>query len=345
MVLCSECFYDEGLKLSAFQIGVENDNLCENCGSKLGRKLDEARLTQLAHRFFVWGTLHRCDYGAAPIVQFNQHQKTSIASSTWIQNDIHLFEKVLKIGFFHYGPRLWMVGEVEPLKELIRERNRKNVLERVLKEYPTIDFSKDQFFYRIRINPEKPHVESEYDSPPLEYSGNGRLDSTDFSILYGSQDLQVCIHECRVSAEDEIFVATFQPTRTLKLLDLTAILKEDCTEFESLDMAVHMLFLAGKHSYEISRELSRLAKAYGYDGIAYPSYFSLLRSGGMPFETTYGMSHRLIPQLHEYEKSKIIQNLALFGKPLNESKISIKCINRLVLHTVEYGVHFGPVEY
>ncbi|MDN5089475.1 hypothetical protein AB0W27_00265 [Aliarcobacter butzleri] len=106
MVLCSECFYDEGLKLSAFQMGVENENLCENCGSELGRKLDEARLIQLAHRFFVWGMLHRCDYGATPIVQFNQHQKTSIASSTWIQNDIHLFEKVLKIGFFHYAPRL-----------------------------------------------------------------------------------------------------------------------------------------------------------------------------------------------------------------------------------------------
>ena len=26
MVLCSECFYDEGLKLSAFQMGVEKDN-------------------------------------------------------------------------------------------------------------------------------------------------------------------------------------------------------------------------------------------------------------------------------------------------------------------------------
>lgn len=164
-------------------------------------------------------------------------------------------------------------------------------------------------------------------------------------MLYGSQDLQVCIHECRVSAEDEIYVATFQPNRLLKLLDLTAILQEDCTEFESLDIAVHMLFLAGKHSYEISRDISKLAKKHGYDGIAYPSYFSLLRSGGMPFETTYGISHRLIPQLQEHEKSKIIQNLGLFGKPLEESKITIKCINRLVLHTVEYGVHFGPVKY
>ena len=345
MVLCSECFVDEGLKLSAFQMGFIDDTSCQNCGSKIGRKLDKSLLAQLAHRFFVWGTLHKCAYGAAPVVTFNEHQTTSITTSKWLATDITLFEKTLGVGFFHYGPRLWMVGEVEPLKELTNESTRQTVIKRIFHEYPTIFLSKNDLFYRIRINPEKPNDESEYDSPPLEFSGKGRLDSTDFSVLYGSQDLQVCIHECRVSAEDEIFVATFKPNRPLKFLDLTAILKEDCTEFESLDIAVHMLFLAGKHSYEISRDISKVAKVHGYDGIAYPSYFSLLRSGGMPFETTYGLSHRLIPQLHDYEKSKIIKNLALFGRPLEESVISIKCINRLVLHTVEYGVHFGPVEY
>lgn len=345
MILCSECFYDEGLKLSAFQMGLDNDEACENCGNKTGRKLDKIHLEQFAHRFFVWGTLHRCDYGAAPVVQFNEHQKTSITPSNWLRNDIHLFEKVLGVGFFHYGPRLWMVGEVEPLKELINKSTRQTTIEKILNTYPAINFSENELFYRVRINPEKPHVESEYDSPPIEYSGNGRLDSNDLSMLYGSQDLQVCIHECRVSAEDEIFVATFQPNRLLKLLDLTALIKEDCTEFESLDMAVHMLFLAGKHSYEISRDISKMAKLHGYDGIVYPSYFSLLRSGGMPFETTYGLSHRLIPQLHDYEKSKIINNIALFGKPLEKSIIRVKCINRLILHTVEYGVHFGPVDY
>ncbi|MCF6258485.1 MAG: RES family NAD+ phosphorylase [Gammaproteobacteria bacterium] len=214
-----------------------------------------------------------------------------------------------------------------------------------MSEYPSICLSEDEIFYRIRINPKRPHLEAEYDSPPIEYSGSGRLDSDCLSVFYGSQDLQVCIHECRVSAEDEIFVATFQPVRNLKLLDLTAIMEEGCTEFESLDMAIHMLFLAGKHSYEISRDISRLAKSHGYDGVAYPSYFSLLRSGGMPFETTYGLSHRRIPQLHEHEKRKIIKNLALFGRPLSESAIRVKCINKLVLSTVEYGVHFGPVEY
>jgi len=326
-------------------MGLDNDELCNNCGSTLGRKLNKQRLEQLAHRFFVWGTLHRCDYGAAPTVQFNQHQKTSIIPSVWLKNDIHIFEKVLGIGFFHYGPRLWMVGEVEPLNELEESSSRKTIVERILNEYPAVYLPEDENIYRIRINPKRPHIESEYDSPPIEYIGNGRLDSNDLPIFYGSQDLQVCIHECRVSAEDEIFVATFQPTRNLKFLDLTAVIKEECTEFESLDMAVHMLFLAGKHSYEITRDISKMAESNGYDGIVYPSYFSLLRSGGMPFETTYGLSHRRFPQLKEYEKSKTIKNLALFGRPLAESMIKVKCINRLILHTVDYGVHFGPVDY
>jgi hypothetical protein len=60
--------------------------------------------------------------------------------------------------------------------------------------------------------------------------------------MYGSQDLQVCIHECRVTAEDEVFVASLAATRDLKLLDLTHLLYEEhVTEFESPDMAVHML--------------------------------------------------------------------------------------------------------
>jgi RES domain len=128
--------------------------------------------------------------------------------------------------------------------------------------------------------------------------------------MYGSQDLQVCIHECRIAAEDDIFVATLAPASDLRLLDLTESLHEEvATEFESLDMAVHMLFLAGKHSYEISREIAFACHAAGYDGIIYPSYFSLLRTGGMPFETTFGISHRRVKQLADRERSKTIPNL------------------------------------
>jgi hypothetical protein len=66
--------------------------------------------------------------------------------------------------------------------------------------------------------------------------------------------------------------------------------EKEVTEFDSLDMAVHMQFLAGKHSFEISSDIARAAHAAGYDGLIYPSYFSLVRTGAMPFETTYGIA-------------------------------------------------------
>ena len=117
--ICSNCFNNEGLKLDAERLGIKNDRLCPNCNSKVGKKLDIDSIETLAHRFFVKGTLFRTDYGGAPLIQFNDKQKTSVKFSDWLENDSRLFEKILKIGFFHYGPRLWMIGEIKPLKSLI----------------------------------------------------------------------------------------------------------------------------------------------------------------------------------------------------------------------------------
>jgi len=116
-IACSACFADHGLRLNAEQIGSEDESACTNCGKTDGKKLTKEALEALAHRFFVWGSLSRGRYGAAPMVQFNERQKTSINASSWLKPDVELFERLLGIGFFHYGPRLWMVGEVEPLKD------------------------------------------------------------------------------------------------------------------------------------------------------------------------------------------------------------------------------------
>lgn len=346
MVLCSNCFEDHGLRLDAERIGAEDDSVCPHCGKTSGRKLNTDMLGALAHRFFVWGTLHRCDYGAAPVVQFNQHQTTSINTSPWFANDIKLISETLGVGFFYYGPRLWMVGEVEPLKALQEPASRASIIERILTEYSATILERSQLFYRIRKAPQNPESSTEYDSPPHPLAGTGRLDSPNFPVMYGSQDLEVCVHECRVTAEDDLYVATLAPTQALKLLDLSRLLREEhVTEFESLDMAAHMLFLAGKHSYEISRDIARAAHAAGYDGIVYPSYFSLLRTGGMPFETAYGISHRRFPHFQEYEQAKTIPNFALFGRPLEEQKVIVRCINKLILSHVHYGFHFGPVGF
>jgi hypothetical protein len=344
IALCSDCFQDQGLRLDAVRIGIPEDSSCPNCSSVTGMKLDKSLIEVLAHRFFVWGTLTRYEYGAAPIVQMNRHQSTSIRTSPWFEADVRLIESTIGAGFFYYGPRLWMTGEVEPLKALQESETAGSIIGRIVNEYPAVVLSAKEEFYRIRKSPTKPDDFGEYDSPPIPPTPSGRLDSPGFPVMYGSQDLEVCVHECRVTAEDELYLATLVPSRELRLLDLTELLPEvGVTEFDSLDMTVHMLFLAGDHSYEIAREIGRVAQTAGYDGLVYPSYFSLLRTGGMPFETTLGMSLRRISMATTFEKAKIIGNLALFGRPIEQGIVRVRCINRLILSRVSYSFLFGPV--
>jgi len=347
-LLCSNCFADEGLRIDAFKNGLEQEGPCPNCASPNGRKLTKQHVRSLAWKFFVSGTTIRTEYGAAPAIQFNEHHygKSDISPSPWLKKDIELIEHAVKIGFFHYSPRLWMIGEVQPLKELQDPTKRSQIIGRVIKEYPEKTLAKDSVFYRLRVCPQCPDDPHEYDSPPIAVAGKGRLDSPGFPIMYGSQDIDICIHECRVAAEDDIYIATLKPQREMRLLDLTHVFNGDVTEFESLDIAIHMLFLARSHSYEISRAISLAAKDAGFDGLIYPSFFSLIRTGGHPFETAYGFSlRRFHPQAKNYAQAFTIPNFALFGRPLESSLVRVECINRLVLTHIDYLAHFGPVTY
>src|SRR5688572_13297078 len=101
-------------------------------------------------------------------------------------------------------PSLWMFGQIEPLMELQGAETRAPVIERILTAYPENSLSPGQILYRARLNAKTPNDRAEYDGQPLSYAGNGRLDSSGFPTLYASQDLQVCMHECRATAEDEI---------------------------------------------------------------------------------------------------------------------------------------------
>ena len=344
--LCSNCFHDQGLRLDAKQLGSLDNSICPQCRSSDGSKLTEDLIKHLAHRFFVRGTIIRQDYGAAPIIQFNDRRSTDNAVPPPLDKDMRLFEDTIGVGFFRYEPRQWMIGEVEPLKALQERSSRLQIIEQILGEYPTVFVKSTQLFFRLRINPSTPKNPGEYDSPPCASAGTGRFDTTDFPVMYGSPDLETCIHECRVTVEDELYVATLSPTRNLKMLHLAVLLKEEkISEFESLDMAVHMLFLAGEHSYEITREIAQTVQSAGYDGIIYPSYFTLLRTGSVPFDTIYGISVRRFPTLQKREQSKTIPNIALFGHPIRDRKVTVQCINKLILDYVQYRVCFGPVGF
>jgi hypothetical protein len=88
------------------------------------------------------------------------------------------------------------------------------------------------------------------------------------------------------------------------------------------------------------------AKDAGFDGLIYPSFFSLIRTGGHPFETSYGLSlRRYHPEAEKYAQAFTIPNFALFGRPLENLLVRVQCINRLVLTQIGYLGHFGPVTY
>lgn len=345
-VLCSACFSDHGLQIDAERIGIPHALPCPNCGTKGKKKLTPYLVRVLASQFFVRGSVHREAYGSAPLVQFNeaQFQKGDYSGPEWLNKDVALISESGRIGLFHYGPRLWMIGYVEPLEALQDSSIRQDIVDRILKEYPERILPKGEIVYRLRANPEDPGADSEFNSPPDELLGRGRLDSVGQPILYCSQDIEGCVHECRVTVEDELYLAALEPARDLKLLDLTALLREEgVTEFESLDIAVHMLFFAADHSYEITRSIAVAAKKEGFDGLLYPSYFSQVRSGAIPFETVYGLSVRRFPGAAKYGTSGIFLNVALFGRPVKENILIVTCINRLVIHKVQYEFCFGPV--
>lgn len=81
---------------------------------------------------------------------------------------------------------------------------------------------------------------------------------------------------------------------------------------------MHFLFSAESHGYDYTRAIARAAHKEGYDGIYYPSYFSLV-------------------------KPERVANIALFGHPVRQKKIEITNINRAMLKAASYDIRMGPI--
>ena len=70
VLLCSNCFTYQRLRIDAAKHGLEQQGKCPNCQASDGKKLTRDHIEDLAWRFFVSGTTVRRDYGAAPAIQF-----------------------------------------------------------------------------------------------------------------------------------------------------------------------------------------------------------------------------------------------------------------------------------
>ncbi len=341
--ICSACFSDVGLRIEAEKFSSQLSQPCPNCKAQDGHRLTIKDCKILAYRFYILGSVQRVDYGAAPIVVFNEHQKTTSTLSGVIGEDARVFEDILGVGFFEYGPNLWMLGETTPLQCLRKKRERPAVIHDILQSYPTHVSQPGDIFFRVRTNPSELTKPEQFDSPPSHIITNGRFESKGLAVLYGSPDLETCIHESRTAVDDLIYVATLDPVQPLKLLDLTHIPENDVNPFESLDIALHYIFRAGNYSYEITRTLARSALNAGYDGILFPSYFSSLRAGAPVFETLWGLPTRSFPQMQSRIRSQTIPNVCLFGRPVAEKKLIVRSINRVHLEQAIYRLRMGPL--
>lgn len=315
-LLCSECFRDRGLVIEASKVGRSSRAICPNCGSRAGAKLNEAAVIELARNFFIYGSFVRTEYGGASPLRFGEG---GVKFPDWLEPDARLLKNKYGISLRHYGPPTWRIGEVEPLELLRNQPTRKTAAEDVIRRFPRLTLASGETFYRLRkgIPLGKEFAPAQYDAPPAGTLG-GRLNSKDLSVLYGSQDLEICIHECRVTKADVCHLATLKTTKPLILLDLCSDITEDGpTPFESLYVAIRFIFSAEEHSYDIGQAIAIAARDAGLQGVAYPSYFSELRGGQIP-------------------------NIALFGRPIADGSVELFCANRMILDSARYTVTLGP---
>lgn len=321
-ILCSDCFKDYGLKKMAERIGSRGNVFCPNCGSKTGATLNEDNLDELCSSYFVNGSYNSVGFGGSPVLMMMDGDNSSdYTVHKSLEHDIRLILKKKDMTPTAYGPAMWRVGITEWMERLTSKnwKKRDKAVEELIARCNVKEIDTASQFYRIRTNLEDAVDNRNFDAPNSQKYKGGRFNVKDGVVFYASFDVETCIHECRVSMEDVLYVATLEPCRTLRLLDLSDVTESETeyTPFEDLPLAVKQIFGAGEYSYGITRTISKYAKMQGFDGIIYPSYFNSVRNE--PFV-----------------------NIVLYGQVIKNNIVRVKSIDRIRLNQVEYKFDYGP---
>lgn len=317
-ILCSYCFNDFGLKSEADKLGIREFKICPNCKNIGGKKLNHKELIALCSIYFVNGTFHRTNFGGASIVIFNEYQQNSIEINQNLQQDLNLISKSINIGFFYNAPNTNLVGEREPIKKLLSKYYEREIL-KIIKIFPTIYLGENDNVFRLRINPKSPEKHEEYDSPPTQYRKNGRFNNNVNRIFYAAFDAETTIYECRSKVNDELYLSISNPTMPIKVIDFSCQIQSNDYNVDSFNDFINDIFNSdSKEAYIICRRIAKKLLKDGYEGVIYTSYFN-------------------------HFKTSKTKNLALFGFPIKEGKIKVKCINKILLNKVRYDFTYGPL--
>jgi hypothetical protein len=329
--LCSGCFKDNGLRLEAKRIGKEHTNVCPNCASSDGYALDSDCLHELQIQFFSRATApnqYRQDVAVLGVVEDDPDEyDIGLVLRPETRADWELIRGAIGGRLWYRSPRLFYLGITNHFglygslpKEVVRDQ--------IVSKLRFTEIDPSTTIYRIRLNldDQDKFDEAQYDSPPKpRRRGFGRFDNGKLPLFYGSPNLQVCIHECRVTLVDSIFVASLTPTKKLSLIDLTGNYDQpdDINPFDDLEWFFRGLMNASlPHVYRYCRRIAQTIRDMtNADGFVYNSYYTNIAGDS---------------------EGKTI-NYALFGRPLSEGKLGITSINTVRLERIRYDYHLGPL--
>lgn len=319
-VICSDCFQRHGLKLMVERFGVKDGAPCPHCGSCNGAKLSRKLAQDVALDYIVYGSYWRTPFGGSSVYRLSDAPLDGECFPD--DSDLMLLESVSGLYAFNYGPPLWRVGSISWLEGL--ENKQKSVRQRTVKKL--IGFceervlQKGEIYYRLLtdLHGGEASDPTTFDAPESKYQQDGRFGIPETRILYLASNIESAIHECRVTIEDELTLASVSIEKPIKILDLTQNHYPDLDTFDSLTISLRFLFAAGPNAYPITREIAREAYRRGFAGLMYWSYFN-----------------QVTPQEGK--------NLALFGTPITDQSVKVVSIDRVLLRQVRYEFSLGTL--
>ena len=322
-MVCSNCLKNLGLRIEAEKIGAQNNTPCERCSSKDGFKLNITSIQKLIIRFFQFGSIDSSYQLPVYVLSINS-SKEILPFNGDIATDLRLLNEESGYNVDYHGPPLRDLGYTEissRIEDVHNETKEKIdlILDELLSKFTRKTLEKDFQVFRIRKNLINPNNDKEFDSPPKDLIVENRLNDSETSIFYCSNDINTCIHEVKATVYDDLYLATF---RLLKPLNILSLLEyKSGISFE--DLNDHISFISYLFrtdlDYKTCQLLAKRAKNLGYDGLEYYSFFSKVSADR-------------------------ISNIALFGFPIRDNILKLESINKIRFERIEYKLNFGPVE-
>lgn len=324
-IACPKCFSNWGFRQVVASHADLPDAACPQC-SNFGPLIASESLADAVRVFFVEGSYVAETF--APVYHVNSSNPHPAKFDATLDDDAKLACSLTAEVIFDYGPPLWRVGEVD-LKHAFDQggEKREDAARAFVANAPRIQLQTGTQLFRIRKNPDVDETittPTAFDPPShLIERSPGRWDDGHTAVLYASDDIELCLHECRVLTADEIVVASLLAARPLTLLDLTAEFPlSGTTAFEDPNIFARFLSLSRLDQWlEHARAVARAAESAGLDGIRYTSYYA---------------------QAKHHSNAL---NVALFGRVLEAGDLAIDSVNRLRLTDARYQFSFGPVLY